>query len=129
MLNRADELAARDNYHGEATWRRIIEAVGQLVNKTLPGALHYRIDDRKFRSANPIPGPPAGFILDNSIFSRTERQGRTTEPASFMRGPETIHTRVLQGFGFRCVHVLGTNADPNQPGRNAAQHRKNRRTA
>jgi hypothetical protein len=40
MLNRADELAARDNYHGQATWRRIIEAVGELVNKTLPGALH-----------------------------------------------------------------------------------------
>jgi hypothetical protein len=35
MLNRADEFAAHDNYHGQATWRRIIEAVGQLVNKTL----------------------------------------------------------------------------------------------
>ena len=40
MLNRADEVAARDNHHGETTWRPIIEAVGQLVNKTLPGALH-----------------------------------------------------------------------------------------
>jgi hypothetical protein len=40
MLNRADELASRYNYHGHATWRRIIEAVGQLVNKTLPGAPH-----------------------------------------------------------------------------------------
>ena len=40
MLNRADKLAARDNYHGQATWRRIIEAVGQLVNKTLPGELY-----------------------------------------------------------------------------------------
>jgi hypothetical protein len=37
MLDRADELAARNNYHGQATWRRIIEVVGQLVNKTLPG--------------------------------------------------------------------------------------------
>ena len=42
-----------------------------------------------------------------------------------MRGPETIHMRVLQGFGFRYVHMLGTNADPNQPGRNATQSRKN----
>ena len=40
MLDRADELAARDNYHGHATWRRIIEAVRQLVNKTLPGELY-----------------------------------------------------------------------------------------
>jgi hypothetical protein len=40
MLNRADKLTARDNCHGQATWRRIIEAVGQLVNKTPPGALH-----------------------------------------------------------------------------------------
>jgi hypothetical protein len=40
MLNRADDLAARDNYHGQVTWRRVIEAVSQLANKTPPGALH-----------------------------------------------------------------------------------------
>jgi len=40
MLDRADEFAERNNYHGQATWRRIVEAVGQLVNKALPGALH-----------------------------------------------------------------------------------------
>jgi hypothetical protein len=39
MLNRADDLAARDNYHGQVTWCRIMEAVGQLANKTPPGAL------------------------------------------------------------------------------------------
>ena len=38
MLDRADDLAARDNYHGHAC--RIIEAVRQLVNKTLPGELY-----------------------------------------------------------------------------------------
>ena len=37
---RVDEFAAPDNYHGKAKWRRIIEAVGQLVNKTSPGALY-----------------------------------------------------------------------------------------
>jgi hypothetical protein len=49
MLNRADELAARDSYHRHATWRRIIAAVGQLVNKTLPGVLY------------PIPLPARWF--------------------------------------------------------------------
>ena len=33
--------------------------------------------------------------------------------------------RVLQGCGFGYAHMLGTNADPNQPGRNATQNRKN----
>src|SRR6516225_2510731 len=33
--------------------------------------------------------------------------------------------RVLQGCGFGYAHILGTNADPNQPGRNATQNRKN----
>jgi hypothetical protein len=28
---RADELAARDDYHGQATWRRMTEAVSQLA--------------------------------------------------------------------------------------------------
>jgi len=45
MLNRADKLAARDNYHGQATWRRIIEAVGQLSTRHCP--VHC-IVDRKF---------------------------------------------------------------------------------
>jgi hypothetical protein len=31
---RADELAAQDDYHGQATWRRIAEAVSQLANMT-----------------------------------------------------------------------------------------------
>ena len=33
--------------------------------------------------------------------------------------------RVLQGCGSGYAHMLGTNADPNQPGRNATQNRKN----
>ena len=42
-----------------------------------------------------------------------------------MRGPGTTPTDVLQGFGFWYAHMLGTNADPNQPGRNATQNWKN----
>ena len=37
---RADELAAQDDYKGEAVWRRIADAVGQLVNQTPAGPLH-----------------------------------------------------------------------------------------
>jgi hypothetical protein len=37
---RADELAAQDDYHGQATWRRITEAVSQLANMTPPGPPH-----------------------------------------------------------------------------------------
>jgi hypothetical protein len=38
---RADEMAALDDYHRQATWRRITEAVGQLANQTpLDGVLH-----------------------------------------------------------------------------------------
>ena len=37
---RADELAAQDDYHGQATWRRITEAVGHLANMTPPGLPH-----------------------------------------------------------------------------------------
>ena len=37
---RADELAAQDDYRGQATWRRITEAVSQLANMTPPGARH-----------------------------------------------------------------------------------------
>ena len=37
---RADELAGGNDYHGEATWRRITEAVSQLANMMPPGPLH-----------------------------------------------------------------------------------------
>jgi hypothetical protein len=37
---RADELAAQDDYNGEAVWRRITDAVGQLANQTPAGPLH-----------------------------------------------------------------------------------------
>jgi hypothetical protein len=37
---RANELAAQDDYHGQATWRRITEAVRHLANMTPPGALY-----------------------------------------------------------------------------------------
>ena len=36
---RADELAAQDDYNGQAVWCRITEAVSQLANMP-PGALH-----------------------------------------------------------------------------------------
>jgi hypothetical protein len=37
---RADELAGAGDYKGEAFWRRITDAVGQLMNNTPPGPLH-----------------------------------------------------------------------------------------
>jgi hypothetical protein len=37
---RADELAAQDDYNGEAVWRRIADAVGQLANRTPAEPLH-----------------------------------------------------------------------------------------
>jgi hypothetical protein len=37
---RADELAADNDFHGEATWRRITEAATQLANMMPPGPLH-----------------------------------------------------------------------------------------
>jgi hypothetical protein len=37
---RADELAAQDDYKGEAVWRRITDAVGQLANRTPAEPLH-----------------------------------------------------------------------------------------
>ena len=37
---RADELAAQDDYNGQAIWRRITDAVSQLANTTPPGPLH-----------------------------------------------------------------------------------------
>jgi hypothetical protein len=37
---RADKLAVHNDYHGQATWRRITEAVTQLANMTPPRAPH-----------------------------------------------------------------------------------------
>jgi hypothetical protein len=37
---RGDELAAQDDYSGEAVWRRITDAVHQLANQTPAGPLH-----------------------------------------------------------------------------------------
>jgi hypothetical protein len=37
---RAEELAEKGDWTGEAIWRRIIDAIGQLENTTPPGPLH-----------------------------------------------------------------------------------------
>jgi hypothetical protein len=37
---RAEELADAGNWAGEALWRRIIGAIGQLENTTPPGPVH-----------------------------------------------------------------------------------------
>ena len=37
---RAEELAAAGDRAGEAVWRRIIDAIGQLENTTPPGPPH-----------------------------------------------------------------------------------------
>jgi hypothetical protein len=37
---RADELASAGDDSGMAVWRRISDAVGQLMNTTPPGAVH-----------------------------------------------------------------------------------------
>jgi hypothetical protein len=37
---RAEELAEAGDWGGEAVWRRIIDAIGQLVNTTPPGPMH-----------------------------------------------------------------------------------------
>jgi len=37
---RAEELADAGDWAGEAVWRRIIDAIGQLENTTPPGSLH-----------------------------------------------------------------------------------------
>jgi len=37
---RAEELADAGDWAGEAGWRRIIDAIGQLVNATPPGPVH-----------------------------------------------------------------------------------------
>ena len=36
----AEELAEAGDRDGEAVWRRIIDAIGQLENTTPPGPLH-----------------------------------------------------------------------------------------
>jgi hypothetical protein len=38
--SRADELASSGDDDGAVTWRRIMDAVTQLENKTPPGPLH-----------------------------------------------------------------------------------------
>jgi hypothetical protein len=37
---RAEELAEEGNHNGAAVWRRVIDAIGQLVNVTPPAPLH-----------------------------------------------------------------------------------------
>ena len=37
---RAEELAEAGDWAGEAVWRRIVGAIGQLENTTPPGPLH-----------------------------------------------------------------------------------------
>ena len=37
---RAEELAEAGDWAGEAVWRRVTDAVGQLANTTPPGSLH-----------------------------------------------------------------------------------------
>ena len=37
---RADELVGAGDPAGAADWRRIIEVIGQLANRTPPGPLH-----------------------------------------------------------------------------------------
>jgi hypothetical protein len=39
-ISRADELASAGEDNGVAVWRRISDAVGQLVNTIPPGAVH-----------------------------------------------------------------------------------------
>jgi hypothetical protein len=39
-VSRAEELASAGDDNGVAVWRRISEAVGQLINTTPPGAVH-----------------------------------------------------------------------------------------
>ena len=37
---RAEELAEKGDWTGEAIWRRVTDAMGQLVNRTPPGPIH-----------------------------------------------------------------------------------------
>ena len=71
MLKPADELAARDNYHGQATWRRIIEAVGQLVNTHPP---------QKRRQDGLEADPPSEPL--NRLFGRRIKITRYTESSA-----------------------------------------------
>jgi hypothetical protein len=65
---RADELAAHNDYDGQATWHGITEAVRQLANMTPPGPPQQNFFPQADRSG-PIPLPPtSGFILDNRFF-------------------------------------------------------------
>jgi hypothetical protein len=72
---RADELAAQDDYNGEAVWRRITDAVGQLASRgkrirTVGSAMRL---DRRQRCRGVTPPDPGGERrllgppLDNSI--------------------------------------------------------------
>jgi hypothetical protein len=61
----ADELAAQDDYNGEAIWRRITYAVIPLANTSPPGPLHWRSETRS--AAGSIRDPsPVSSILDNN---------------------------------------------------------------
>ena len=37
---RAEELAEEGDHNGAAVWRRVIDAIGQLVNTKPPGPVH-----------------------------------------------------------------------------------------
>jgi hypothetical protein len=37
---RAEELAEEGDQNGAAVWRRVIDAIGQLENRTPPGPVH-----------------------------------------------------------------------------------------
>ena len=39
-VRRSDELAEESDHKGAAVWRRVTDAIGQLVNITPPGPLH-----------------------------------------------------------------------------------------
>lgn len=51
---RADELAAQNDYHGQATWRRPLCCTDDIKSLSTGGS--FRVDP---------PSPTAGFILDN----------------------------------------------------------------
>jgi hypothetical protein len=37
---RAEELSEEGDHNGAAVWRRVIDAITQLLNTTLPGPVH-----------------------------------------------------------------------------------------
>ena len=60
---RTDELDAQDDYNGQATWRRVTEAVSQTRRR-----LDRCTDYAEFRSAvRSIPTPRAS-LLDNVLY-------------------------------------------------------------